>query len=479
MKKTLLISIGIVVSLFTTSCDKQLDKQPYNALNEADLFSKPQGFTNAIRAVYGQFIQDKVADLSVYYGSGMMAVPDILTDNLILNTTGRQSRIRVYEWKYSPISPNFSLYESAYKVVHNANVILKNINNLEEGDFKNNIEGEALTARALAHFDLVRTYAKIPTQSSDAKSSLGIAYVKTVDDANKPARDVVSDVYDNIILDLLTALDKIADNNAPGRFDKNTVNALLSRVYLYNGEFQKAVDAANNVSASVASIDEFPNVWLDKSNAGILGEILVRQEDRVAIGNQYSQTGPSGVKSEYNCSYELYQLYKNNDIRKSSYISTSPFAGNNYNHVSKYFGKSGQVNGKVNAKIIRMAEVMLNKAEALSEIPGQDSAALAALDAVRTERYTGFTSGGETGQALKDAIALERRLELAFEGHRFYDIKRKGEDNDRNATFGDLADGSGTPPAFTSMKANDHRFQYAIPEQAILANSNLKQNSGY
>lgn len=478
--KKIIFSAGLLFSLlFISSCDDKLNKEPYDSVSEEKLFSSSKGFTNAILATYKQFIYDENARQSVYYGGPMFSLPDVLTDNVILNDTGRQSLRTVFDWLYTPNNTSNNIYINAYKVIHNANVILSNTSKLDDIDFKNNIEGEALTARALAHFDLARIYAKIPTQDPSANDSPGIAYVTKVDNSQKPSRDQVKVVYENIIDDLLQAKDKINKENPDGRFNLNTVNALLSRVYLYMGKWKEAAAAAADVIGSVCSITDFPKLWTDESKSGIISEFLVRQIDPIAIGVQYSQTSPkNGVRSEYNISYELYQLYNSNDVRKSAYVSTSIFGDNNYNHIAKYFGKKGQVNGKVNAKIIRMAEVMLNKAEALAE-DDKDVEALAALDQVRSNRYTGFTSPNETGPALKEAIALERRLEFAFETHRFFDLKRKGLAIQRSTTEGDLANGTGIPASFTNMPAGDYKFQYAIPEQATQANPNLKQNPGY
>ncbi|MBW8245305.1 RagB/SusD family nutrient uptake outer membrane protein, partial [Muricauda oceani] len=98
-------------------------------------------------------------------------------------------------------------------------------------------------------------------------------------------------------------------------------------------------------------------------------------------------------------------------------------------------------------KVLRAAEVLLNKAEAQFEI--DPAAALTTLNILRDARYTSYT-GGETGQALEDAIQYERRVELSFEGHRFFDLKRRGEAVQRSNN-GDLADGSGTPPEILTL----------------------------
>ncbi|MFL0101557.1 RagB/SusD family nutrient uptake outer membrane protein [Tenacibaculum maritimum] len=478
----ILLTLGITVGVLSlSSCEDQLTNTPHNSLTPSSLFSTPNGFSNAIKGVYSGMIGNDRDASKDYYGGDYYSVPDILSDNLIINQKGRQSKRTLYDWLYNSNSySGFDLYADAYKAINRCNRVIENINNLAEGAFKNNIEGEALAIRALAHFNLVRTYAQIPTQSTNAGESLGVPYVTSSAPLLKPVRNTVNEVYANIVSDLIASDNLIATSNGTGRFNKNTVASILSRVYLYMGEWQNAINAANKVAGNVASITNFPKVWKDESFEGVISQFLIRNIDQIAIGTEYSQTSAtSGVRSEYVISYDFYQKYKSNDIRKDSYISTSPFAGTNYNHIAKYFGKSGQTNNIVNAKVIRMAEVMLNKAEALSELPGQDAAALIALDAVRSKRYTNFVSGGETGQALKDAIALERRLELAFEGHRFYDIKRKGGAINRHTTFGDLADGTGVAPVFKTLKAGDHKFQLPIPQDAMNANPNLVQNPGY
>lgn len=480
MKKYILTLASVVMFL---SCDKELDKTPYSSLTEEDFVTSPENFTSAVRGLYTGFIGRDNDAYNDYYGSDMFSVPDILTDNVIINQNGRQSKRTLFNWLYNSSSySGFDLYADAYKLIRRSNFIIEKSNNLDNGDFKNDILGQAYVARALAHFDLVRTYAPIPTQSADANTALGVAYVKTVDLNQLPSRNTVGEVYDEVIKDLTTAKSLISNTNSNSRFNKNSVNALLSRVYLYMGKYQESIDAANQVVGNVCSMTNFQNLWIDESQDGILLQFLIRIEDNRAIGTEYSQTNGNtkAVRSEYVVSYDFYQLFSDTDVRKSSYISTSRFGGTVYNHVAKYFGKKDQVNNIVNAKILRMAEVMLNKAEAYTKLPTpNDAAALAALDAVRSQRYTGFTSGGETGLALKNAIALERRLEFAFETHRFYDLKRNNLSINRSETYGDASDGSGAPAPFTVLEAGSHKFSLPIPLNAINANPNLVQNPGY
>jgi starch-binding outer membrane protein, SusD/RagB family len=176
--------------------------------------------------------------------------------------------------------------------------------------------------------------------------------------------------------------------------------------------------------------------------------------------------------------YAFFQQYDATDIRKAAYFETSLFAGNNYNHVKKWYSSTTTTSlGVVDAKILRASEVQLIKAEALAEL-GQDGPARTALDAVRSKRYTGFTVGSEVGSTLKAAIAKERRLELAFEGSRFSDLKRKGIAITRS-DFGHFADGSGVPAVNKNLPVGDFHFQAPIPVGEMNLNPNMVQNPGY
>ena len=483
MKKYILtLGLAAVTSLGFVSCEDSLNNQPFDSQDPSGVFATPAGFDNAIRGVYSGFVGIDDEMYGSYLGGGSNILGDLLGDNLIISQTGRLTNKANHEWIYSANSTPF-LYADSFKVIFRANAILDNIGNLSAGSFKDNMQGEALASRALASFDAVKMYGKIPTQSADANASLGVAIQTTGNAFSAPVRNTVAENYASIIADLEMAKNLINVDNGVGRFNRNTVNGLLSRVYLYNGDMNNCITAANAVTANVTTLADFPGIWKDVSNPneGVLARIVLTSNDGVDIGTQYSQTSPTaGVKSEYVADFDFYNLYQNTDVRKDAYFSTSLFAGNNYNHIAKHFGKTGQTNNTVDHKVIRMAEVMLNKAEAYADASvNNDAAALIALDAVRSQRYTGFVSGGETGNGLKAAIALERRLELAFEGHRFYDLKRTGQDVVRSATNGDFADGTGAAAVGTLLPAGDFRFQLPIPQDAINANTNTAQNPGY
>ncbi|WGK63609.1 RagB/SusD family nutrient uptake outer membrane protein [Croceiramulus getboli] len=487
MKKYFQLLFILTLAIGLHSCDDELNElQPFTEGNPETFFTDVASFQLGVDGAYSQ--------LRNYYassGSGMQGIPDILSDNAILVQSGRRSNQDYFNWVYvASTGGAIPLYFSeAYEAVNAANLVIGQIDNLADGPEKDNILGQALATRAFAHFDLVRTYAKIPTQSADAGSSPGIVYMKvedgdTGDPLDNPARETVASNYAEIIGDLEAAADLIEPTTTvAGRMDGNSVNGLLSRVYLYTGDWQNAIDAANRVTTPIAGINEIALIYTDESDAGLVIEFPVNTTSESGFSNVgvlYSQSNSGATISEYAVEFEFSQSLQNNDVRTDIIQFVGTNADNDYNAIKKFLGETGQVNGRVDLKPLRAAEVLLNKAEAQFNL-GLEADALATLDELRIERFEDFnpaTDGGETGAALEEAIQYNRRVELAFEGHRFFDLKRRGESIVRSNN-GDIIDGSGTPPVNLTLPAGNFRFQLPIPIGEINANPNFAQNEGY
>lgn len=487
MKNRLNYILVLFLSLSLFSCDDEInDLQPFVNGNPNTFFNSVATFQNGVDGIYSQLFN--------YYASsasGLQGLPDILSDNVVLSQTGRRSNEVYYDYRYNPNTGGaIALYWSeAYEAVNAANLVIGQIDNLADGADKDNILGQALAARAYAHFDLARIYGKIPTQSSDAGSSLGIVYLKvedgdTGDPFAQPARETVSSNYTEIIGDLERAAEIIGENNGEGRLDRDAVYGILSRVYLYNGDYQKAIDAADEVGTSLATAAELPSVYTDATNAGIVWELSVNtssESNFANVGVLYSQSNSSSTISEYAIEFEFWNSIidaDTSDLRANVIQFEGTNAGNDYNAVKKFLGETGQVNGLVDIKVLRAAEVLLNKAEAQFEL-GMEDDALSTLNMLRDMRYKADSyEGGESGDALLEAILYERRVELAFEGHRWFTLKRRGLPVERSGN-GDIIDGSGTPAEVLTLPAGDPRFQFPIPVAEINANPNMEQNPGY
>jgi hypothetical protein len=136
-----------------------------------------------------------------------------------------------------------------------------------------------------------------------------------------------------------------------------------------------------------------------------------------------------------------------------------------YVECTKYFGRGGAVNVD-NVPVLRIAEAYLNRAEAYANTPGEEGAALSDVNTIRTNR--GLTAvSGLTGEPLADEIALQRRLEFAFEGQRFFDLKRKGLDIFK-------------PASSTTVLFTDRVILPAIPAADVTGSKGkIPQNFGY
>ena len=168
----------------------------------------------------------------------------------------------------------------------------------------------------------------------------------------------------------------------------------------------------------------------------------------------------------------LYNLYAANDVRRALILPSSPIRGN-VRVVNKYPNSSQPDKDEV--KVIRMSEVYLIAAEASFHL-GDETAARAYLNEVATNRVPGFTGYTSTGQALLNDILLERRKELAFEGHRYWDLARYN----LNVTRVNLSNNYPAGVPLTIATTNFRRI-LPIPQSELDANPNIRdqQNPGY
>jgi hypothetical protein len=456
------------------SCEQNLDQLPFDEFATDNAYITAEDFENGLR---GAYLNLTGAGL---YGSSdagsLLSAPDVLTDNVTLAQAGRFTKRYLHNYEYNANGTMRGNYTDTYSLIYRANQILYYIEAFE-GESKNNVIAEAKALRALAHFNLVTLFGKIPTQEGDANSSLGVAYVIEADPNIEPSRLTVGETYSLIVSDLEDALSKINNTNPEGRMGKDAVRILLSRVYLYMGQWQNAIDASLGISANIAPREDMVGVWEDTNTSGLV--FYIPNADPIlgnSIGVTWSQGSMTSLIPEYVVSKQLQDLFAEDDIRKEAYTFAGSSGNLQYNGIKKLFGRPGQSNGEVDYKIFRVAEVYLNRAEAYFNL-GDEGSARQALDVVRSNRYITPPSG-ESGTALRDAIRLERRLEFAFEYQRFFDLKRWNLPVQRT-NAGDLADGSGTPSDILSLPVGSYKFQLPIAQESLDANPNLQQNPGY
>ena len=473
-----LLLVSSIALLSVSSCRDELSVDPNDRILLENAFKTESDFRKGLDNAYDGF------KMSGYYSGDncQLIIPDIISDNLILNPLGRRSNQQVYIFDFAAnVSGVNSVYGAAYNVISRANAVLKYVDRLPAGTSRSNIEAEARAIRAIGHFDIARRYCKIPTQSADAGASTGIAYVDVYDPFIVTSRNLtVNQVYDKILEDLLFAEANISQSATVGKLTKAAIQGMLSRVYLYKGDYTNTIlwgEKSLALNSNLGNLATFNKIWDDSSNEGVLFKILNSSVENIKTGSCYNQTVSGQIKSEYVVDFGFYNLFAANDVRKASYIKTSTFSGKTFNNIIKYKQAISKPVEAVDIKYLRTAEVLLNVAEAKFKT-GAEPEALTLLNKLRTQRYTGFVNGTESGTNLWNAIMLQRRLELAFESDRYFTLKRLGLSVQRTSA-GAYSDGSGDVPTALTLDANSHKWQLPIPQNAIDINPGTTQNPGY
>jgi starch-binding outer membrane protein, SusD/RagB family len=479
MKTTFLYTgLFFLIIAGMNSCKKtNLDLDPYNTLPTDQAFNNANDFLNATRGVYRGFLTS-----GSYAGGEWVTMPDLIADNLSRVAAGRGTGATYYLWQYTSEGTS-GLFSNGYSIIRRANGILENIGKLPAGTDRDNFEAEALAVRAMVHFDIVRVYSKIYSNSNPA-SDLGMPYITGTDFTLKPSRPSLQVTYDKILADLLAAYPKVRLTNRDAslnsiRIGKAAVAALLSRVYLHMADWANTVkwaDSSLKYNSSLGSLTSFPGIWTDDNETGVLFKIRMTEKDNITLGVQYEQLTSSGYRSEFVPAHELFTQYASNDIRKSAYFETSNYLGVPYNHVIKYAKRlTGRLN-IVDCKMIRVAEVLLTRAEAKYKL-NDEAGALSDINTLMNSRYNGFTNLNISGQVLLDEIYKQRRLELFGEGDRLFFLKRMNLPVVR-AGLGDQANGAGATPPSTALTlpVGSNKFQLPIPQSEINANPNMQPN---
>ncbi len=465
------------------ACSNFLDKAPQDEVSNDDALIDIQRANIAMIGTYSGLLGGS------YYFTMMMAYPEYAGGNIKPGnnalSVGLNRYERVYAFSSTAIpqadatSFELDIYGDIYKVISRANNIIEALPTLPDGTEaqKNNLTGEAKFMRALAYFDLVRIYGQNYRFTDDA-SHLGIPALRQNPQVFEyPRRNTVKEVYDLIIEDLQDAATHINANavrtsNAKIWLSVWAAKALLARVYLYQGEWQKAIDLCDEIIASnqfqLASQVNYSSIWR-RSGAGkqeVIFEIDMGTNRRNSVGEIYGQGQTQAFASATN---DLIGLFNPNDIRGTAGMIENYVAPNgNSDFLSRKFIFS--LDETYPIVVLRLAELHLARAEALAEL-GLDVLARADLNLIRQRANPNASNINASGTALKEEIGLERRREFAFEGHLFFDLTRRKRGVIR-------IDCPANNPNCNVAYPSD-LFVLPIPQKQLDANSEIVQNPGY
>lgn len=460
----------IILSAGLSSCSDFLIEEPVLTQSNELILSDYSGLNNATAGAYSPL------QSSNWYGANFILASELRGGNAKnpTNTDFTSGRYTVeYNWNFTNSSTS-PIWNTAYYVISASNNVINAIPNVEaDAQDLNNLKAEVLFLRALAHFDLVRTYAQPYTHDS---TSLGVPVI-LVSKIDLPARNKVNEVYKQVVSDLTEAEKIISAGytraNATDKkavVSKEAIQALLSRVYLYMGKWQHSADYATKVINSnkfkLWSAEEYETVWgkitPDASTEVIFEVFGDRKNSYWGSWDDITwMVNPDGY-ADVASTADLRNLYENTDVRSKMFISHADAPDHFW--TLKYPGKPGSNKQENNVVVLRLSEMYLNRAEAIykgATVPGVT--AESDLNAIASKR-------GASAIASVNVTNLfnERRKELAFEGHIVFDYARLGRslvrtDYDGSAINKDIP--------FPST-----RWALPIPKRETDANPNMVQN---
>lgn len=343
-------------------------------------------------------------------------------------------------WQQTPFMNNLGqifqeeFYHSLYRSISALNTILHDIpamrNNGEPADVLQRISGESHFMRAWNYFILANLYGKpysVTTAATDY--SVPLKTNPAVEDKNF-ARNTVKELFDLILSDLHESekeLEKVGQRGGI-RPELVTVQALLSRVYLYMSDYEKAVAYSDKVINTrrhqLIDLNSFPQgrTFLSKTSPEFI--FCFPSTGSSDIAGTMLTSSFSMAADNYMVSPDLKESYAQNDLRLPVFFERTP--------ASEFlYRKTGMTHDMKDEYVIRLPEILLNKAEALAAL-GRNEEAINTIQELRKKRFKPehLTTITETGAGLIQFIREERRRELCFEWHRWFDLRRYAVNKD-------------------------------------------------
>ena len=492
----------LFIAMLSSSCKKWVDYDPHEdfRITELDYLKSESDYRTMTVSVY----------TPIQWLNQAVPVGDIASDNSVSggeNASDVLSLQQIDDYTHTPVNSTLTeLWTAAYEGINRANYLHQYKTTNKSGETisfagKEALYGEVYFLRAYYYFHLVRFFGDVPLF---ADKRLSLSESKTLQRSPK------ADVYRQIELDLNAAISVLpAVQVEKGRVTKYAAQALLGKVLLYQNKFDAAATMLDNViTPNVFSlVSNFGSIFLESGENGPESVFEIQYSNTTPYYNWGGVTRGQGNHSVQQCgirglngtaampygagwstnlpSQNLAAAYTAGDLRKAvtvldieAYKAANPSYNITYQiapfkntglYNQKYLPRKGETSGQVelnylnNFRTIRYAEVLLMAAEAFNRATSpNDIKARGYLNLVRQRAFGNSSNNiNSSGTALRDAIWNERRLELAMEGDRFFDLVRTG-----------LA-----VSKITGFTAGKHEV-FPIPQQEISI-SGITQNAGY
>ena len=514
-----IIAAGLFAVL-ASGCEKQLEIEPQQSIDASTALESRDALEAVITGLYARLKNARM------YGRDFITHPEALADNGF--ATNKSGRLLPEANNTQPISTtganHFTVtpWASYYAGINQINLALETLPTLEFSPAitqaeRDRWEGQMYFLRGLMFFDMIKVYSYIPGAVVAPQDKGGVPIVLTgISTAEaalafKPSRDPIDAVYTQIIDDLTKAEAKLLSSASVNLANKGAAQGLLARVCLYKKDYTAARSWADKCIATAGSkmttVSNYVTNWrvathneslfqvaflTNGENIGVNESLQTSFTTLVTPGNQAVTGGfgdlvptlslltdlgitLNGGMTVANFGLNHTIASRSTDVRNLLYEPGTAGRGPIKVECTKYLGKNGFINLD-NVPVFRIAEAYLIRAEvqATAGSPVFNlSEALADMQFLKTRRYTDYAGSAQqtadnamTGPQLYEEILRQRRIELAYEGHRFFDLKRLGRDLVKS-------------PHYNSVAFTDTRILPPIPQADVDGNPNLRQNAGY
>ena len=476
--KHLFTILALVATLAFTSCEDFLTEEIRGQQNLDTYFSDIESCEAYITGCYQDITCGGWWNINTVWLLSEMCSDDAWMGNTSQSQSDYIS-LAHYQGSGASNGPISNFWQYRYKAILRCNVAIERIAQMDlvDTERQNQLIAEARFLRGYFYFELVRNFGGVPlmTSFSDPAEVQGITRAST------------EETYAFIEEDLLAAAEVLPGRNEAevGRATRGAALGLLGKVYLYQEKWEKARDVLKTVidSKEYDLLPEFGQVWDVEYDNSIesLFEVQYEYDETLAVGGSLSvvtgsRNGPGDGWSWCQPTANLEQAYIDagdtvrlkwtiiksgcteiaGENRFNEFVENNSTVANADELIEQYgwdqncyiidpaLHKSARIIRKyflpledrpevyntdkcpLNHRILRFADVLLMYAEACNEL-GQDNDAQEALNRVHTRAKMSPVTA--TGTQLRDAIRLERRLELAFEQNRLYDIRRWKDDS--------------------------------------------------
>ena len=459
MKKQHIFWLVLYSLMISASCKKFVDipVSPQQITTEA-IFTNENTAISAVDGVY-TFMRSA----SPSFENGALSIFPGLTADELYNTSSSSTYDPFYQNAIPSINTSIAgmFWTTPYNTIYRVNAILEGLSKSTgiSAPVKRQLAGEMKVVRALTYFYLINLYGDVPLiTSTDYKTSSAIP------------RTPVSRVYEQIFADLEDAREGLTStypSTGKVRPNKQSAEALLARVYLYQQDWANAEALSSSVinSGQYHLSEDLNSVFLIGSPETIWEIASPSEQKNTAEGASFIPVSPT-VKPTFSISLSLLQAFEPGDQRKDNWTKSSKISGTTYFYPYKYKNRSLTSVTEYEV-VLRLSELYLIRAEAEANGAGNGtSGAVTDLNRIRNRAGLLDYAGSIDKSSLLTAIYQERRVELFSEwGHRWFDLKRSGQANTVLAPL---------KPGWQSFDA-----LYPIPYTQVRTNPALVQNPGY